>query len=68
MYESEQVRTCTKLIRENLGAKHKKEYLNKIMENQFQHLTEVKRNELLEISQKFEEFFDETLDTWKQIQ
>ena len=35
------------------------------MENKFKHLTEVQRNELLELLQKTKEFSDETLDTWK---
>ena len=36
-----------------------------VMETQFQHLSIEKCNELLKILQIFEEFFDETLGTWK---
>ena len=35
------------------------------MKNQFQHLTETQRKELLELLQNFEELFDGTLGTWK---
>ena len=35
------------------------------MKKQFQHLTEKQYNELLKLLQKFEEFFDGTLGTWK---
>ena len=35
------------------------------MKNQCQHLTMTQRNELLKLLQKFEEFFDGTLGTWK---
>ena len=35
------------------------------MENQCQHLTEVKYNELLKLLQNFEELFDVTLETKK---
>ena len=35
------------------------------MENQCQHLTITQRNELLRLLQKFEDFFDGTLGTWK---
>ena len=36
--------------------------------NQFQHLTETQRNELLKLLQKNEELFDKILGTWKHIQ
>ena len=35
------------------------------MENQFQHLNMMQRNELLKLLQKFEELFDGTLGIWK---
>ena len=35
------------------------------MENQCQHLTMTQRNELQKLLQKFEEFFDGTIGTWK---
>ena len=35
------------------------------MENQFQNLTEVQRNELVKILQIFEELFNGTLCAWK---
>ena len=35
------------------------------MENQCQHLTMTQRNELPKLLQKFEEFFNVTLGTWK---
>ena len=38
------------------------------METQCQHLTMTQRNELLKLLQIFEEFFDETLGTQKNIQ
>ena len=43
----------------------KKEYLNKMVKNQCQHLTEIKHNELLKVIQKIEDLFDGTLGTWK---
>ena len=38
--ESEQVRTSTKQLHVILDAKYEKAYLNKVMKNQCQHLTE----------------------------
>ena len=35
------------------------------MKNQVQNLTETQRIEFLKLLQKIEEFFDETLGTWK---
>ena len=35
------------------------------METQCQYLTIKQRKELLELLQKFEEFFDGTIETWK---
>ena len=46
-----------------LDAKYDKLYLNKVTENQFQHLIVVQSNELLKLLQKSEEFFDGTLGT-----
>ena len=67
VYEPEHVRTINKLLRVILDAKYKKGDLHKVMENQCQHLTVTQRNELLKLLQKFEEFFDGTLDTWKNL-
>ena len=39
----------------------RKVYLNKVMEDQCQYLTETQCNGLLELLQKIEELFDETL-------
>ena len=46
-----------------LDAKYDKKKLKKVMENQFQHLTEAQRNELLKLLQKFEDLFDGTFGT-----
>ena len=35
------------------------------MKNKYQHLTEIKRNELLKLLQNFEYLFHGTLGTWK---
>ena len=35
------------------------------MENKYQHLTITQRNALLQFLQKFEDFFDGTISTWK---
>ena len=45
--ELEQVHTSTKKLNVILDAKYEKEHLNKVMDNQFQHLTKTQRNELL---------------------
>ena len=63
--KSEQVRTFAKLLRVVLDAKYENSDLNEVMKKQCQHLTETQSNELLELLQKIEEFFDGTLDTWK---
>ena len=52
-YELGQVRTSTTKLRTILDAKYEKSDLNKVKENQCQHLTEVQRNELLKLLQKF---------------
>ena len=44
VYELEQVRTSNKLLRTIIYSKYEKVYLNMIMINQCQHLTETKRN------------------------
>ena len=49
VYESEHVRTPTKLSRVILYAKYKKADLHKVVEYQFQHLTIIQRNELLKL-------------------
>ena len=64
----EQVQTSAKTLPVTLDAKYIKAYVNKVMKNKSQHLTETKRNELLKLLQKPEELFDGTLVTWKQIQ
>ena len=63
VYESQHVRTATKIVRVILYAKYEKADLHKVMENKYQHLTMTQRNELLELLQKIEEFFDGTLGT-----
>ena len=57
--------TATKRLCVLLDAKYKKPDLQKVMENQCQHLTMIQRNELLQLLQKFEELFNGTLATWK---
>ena len=57
--------TATKQFSVILNAKYEKADLHKVMENQFQHLTMTKRNELLKLLQKLEELFGGTLGTWK---
>ena len=46
----------TKQLRVILDNKYENEYLNKVMEKQCQHLTEVQWNELIKLLQKPEEF------------
>ena len=65
VYESDHVSTTTKLLHVILDAKYEKTDLHNIMENQCQYLTMTQRNELLKLLQKFEEFLDGTLSTWK---
>ena len=65
MNELEQVCTSTKLLHVILDAKYEEEDLNKVKENQCQHLTELQRNKLLKLLQKSEELFDGALGTWK---
>ena len=65
VYESEHVCTATKQLRVILDAKYEKADLHKVMETQCQNLTMTQHNDLLKLLQKFEEFFDETLGTWK---
>ena len=61
----EQFRNSTKQLRVLLDAKYEKSDLNKVTENQFQHLTEVQHNELLKLKKIKKELFDGKLDTWK---
>ena len=65
VHESEQVCTSTKLLRVILYDKYEKEYLNKVIENQFQHMREVQHNELLKLLQKIEDFFYGAFGTQK---
>ena len=54
VYESEHVHIATKQLSVILDAKYEKRNLQKVMENQCQHLTMTPRNELLKLLQKFE--------------
>ena len=65
VYESEHVRTATKLLRVILNAKYENADLYKVMENQCQYLTMTQCNELLKLLQTFEELFNGILGTWK---
>ena len=65
VYKSEHIRTATKRLRLILYAKYENSDLHKVMENKCQHSTMTQRNDLLKLLQKFEEFFDGTLGTWK---
>ena len=49
IHQSEQVHISTKQLRVSLYAEYEKEYFNKFMKNQFQHLTEAQHNELLKL-------------------
>ena len=68
IHEFEQVHTSTKQLHTISDAKYEKEDLNKVMENQYQHLTEVQCNELLKLLQKTKSFLMENLAPGKQIQ
>ena len=59
--ESEQVRTSTKQLRVILDTKYEKAYLNKVMKTQCQHLIKAQLNELQNLLQKIEAFFNGTL-------
>ena len=61
VHKSEQFLTSAKQLRVILYSKHEKAYLNKVMKNQCQHLTETQCNELLKLLQKSEAFFMEHL-------
>ena len=52
VYKSEHFRTSTKQLRVILDAKYEKADLNKGMENQCQHMTEIQYNELLKLFAK----------------
>ena len=64
-YELEQFHHANKRLRVISYAKYERENLHKVMLNQCQHLTITQHNEFLKLSQKFEEFFDGTLGTYK---
>ena len=51
--ESEKFHTSTKWLRTILDAKYEKVDLNKVIKNQFQHLTEEQLNKLLKLLQFF---------------
>ena len=53
VYASEQVRIYTERLRTILDAKYEKVDLNKVIKNQFQHLTEEQLNKLLKLLQFF---------------
>ena len=53
LYESEYVRITTKQLRLILDDKYENADLYKVMENQCQHLTLTKHNELLKLLHKF---------------
>ena len=55
----------TKLFHIVLDAKYEKADLHKVMETQCQLLTTTQRHDLLILLQKYKEFFDGTLGTWK---
>ena len=65
MNKSEQVCNSTKGLCTILDGKYKKAYLNKVMKNQCQHITDTQRKELLKLLQKIEELFDKTIGNWK---
>ena len=65
VYDSEHVRTATKLLHVIFYAKLEKAYLHQVMETQCQHLTMTQSNEILKLLQKIEYLFDGTLGTCK---
>ena len=65
LFESYHVRTSTKIEHTVLDGKYEDSNLNKVMKNQYQHLTQTQRNELLKFLQKIELLLYGTLDTWK---
>ena len=65
IHEYGHVRTSTKILRVILDAEYKKVDLNKVMENQCQHMIETQRNELIKLLENFEEFFDGKTRSWK---
>ena len=68
LYESEHVRTSTKLLHVILDAKYEKADLNKVMETQCQQMKITQRNELLKLLHKLEYFSMEQLVPGKQTQ
>ena len=65
VYKSEHVRTDAKRLLIILYAKYGDVDLHKVMETQCQHLTKTEHNDFLKLLQKYEEFFDGRLGTWK---
>ena len=63
----EQVCTSTERLCLILYAQEKNSYLNKIMKNKCQHLTETQLNELLKLLQNLNNFLMEHLTPRKQI-
>ena len=68
VYDSEHVSTTTEWLHVILYAKYKKSDLQKVMKTQCQNLKMTQRNEYLKFLHKFEELFNGTLRTWKNIQ
>ena len=67
IYELEHVRTATKRFRVILDAKYENANLNKTIKTQCQHMTEIQRNELLNLLQKSKSCSMKHLVTGKQI-
>ena len=65
VYELEHFHTSTKLLHVIVYAEYKKADLQKVMENQCQHLTTTQRNKLLRLLQIFEELFNRTRGNWR---
>ena len=65
VFESENVRSPTRISCKILDAKYEKAELNKFMNKKFQHQSEDQKNYLPRLLQKFEDFFNEALGTWK---
>ena len=61
IYEPEQVITATKQLGVISDTKYENADLNKVTENQCQHITESQLNEILKLLQNFKEFFDGAL-------
>ena len=68
VYASERVCTEKMLSRVILDTKYDQADLHEVMETQCQHLKLTERNDLLKLLQRFKEFLDGTIGTWKQLQ